>query len=84
MSSYEVGKTYEIAHSRKGKMTVLVEGVGKDRDDTWVHSVILKGAAKGIRGGFLAYAGDNLTFRASLTKIIREVPAENKEQAPQH
>lgn len=73
MNTYEAGKTYEIKHSRKGKMTVKVERVSPDRDDTWVHSTIMKGAAKSISGGYLAYAGDDLTFRASLATIIREI-----------
>lgn len=69
MSAYEAGKTYEIKHSRKGKLTVKIEGVS----DEWVHSKIIAGNAMGVRGDVLASEGDDLTFRASLATILREV-----------
>lgn len=72
MTTYETGKTYEINHERKGKMTVLVNHV--DENGPWVQATIVAGRAVGVRGDVQAAKGDELTFRASLTKILREVP----------
>lgn len=72
MTNYEVGKTYEISHSRKGKMTVLVNHV--DEGGPWVQATIMAGKAVGVRGDVQAVKGDELTFRASLAVILREVP----------
>jgi hypothetical protein len=71
MTTYEAGKTYEISHSRKGKLTVKVEKISGE----WVHSTIIAGIARGVRGDVLAEAGEDLTFRASLAMILREVPS---------
>lgn len=67
--TYEPGKTYEISHSRKGRFTVHVISCEGD----WVHTRIVDGAAKGLRGDVLATEGESLTFRESLTQIIREI-----------
>lgn len=72
MTTYEVGKTYDINHSRKGKMTVLINHV--DEGGPWVQATIVSGKAVGVRGDVLAAKGEELTFRASLATILREVP----------
>lgn len=69
--NYEIGKTYEISHSRKGKMTVAITAL----NDEWVECLIVDGYAKSVNGGAVAVEGEPLTFRASLATIIREIEA---------
>ncbi|MCV6826037.1 MULTISPECIES: hypothetical protein [Halocynthiibacter] len=70
MPDFEVGKTYEISHSRKGKFVAKIVSV----ETPWVHCRIVCGDAKMLspltrnKG-----AGDSLVFRDSLTQIIREI-----------
>ncbi len=66
--AFEAAKTYEITHSRKGKLTVRVVSV----EGEWVHTRIVDGVEKKMSGRG-AGPGDNLTFRESFACIIREI-----------
>nr|WP_319250185.1 hypothetical protein [uncultured Celeribacter sp.] len=68
MTHYEIGKTYEIMHARKGYLTVCVERVTED----WIDATIVEGTEKRM-SGYGAGPGETLRFRASLTTIVKEI-----------
>lgn len=58
----EVGKTYNVNHSRKGKFTLQVTSVG----DEWIDGIIVAGMAKAIMSYNEVYKGEKITVRRSL------------------
>jgi hypothetical protein len=58
----EVGKTYEVSHSRKGKFALRVTKI----DDDWITGVIVAGKAQFISKP-AAGNGDMITLRKSFT-----------------
>ncbi|GLS87715.1 hypothetical protein GCM10010873_26890 [Cypionkella aquatica] len=70
-TGFKVGKTYDIDHSRKGCLTVKILSL----NDEWANSELISGRAKMMTQG-APQAGETLTFRIELVRIIREVTAE--------
>lgn len=69
MLNFQIGKTYKVDHSRRGRFTIKVTQLS----DEWVTGVVLDGAPKGIRGDVTADHGEELTSRISLIYILEEV-----------
>lgn len=73
--TYEAGRTYDIDHSRKGRMTIAVTAVNGE----WIKGTIVTGTAKmlSVMNEDLG-PGEELTFRDSLARILAVHPvAEN-------
>lgn len=62
----EVGKIYDVRHSRKGNFTLEVTGV----DGEWVTGRIVRGVAGAMMRYNVREAGDEITVRASMTYLI--------------
>lgn len=64
-NKYEIGKTYNINHSRKGKFGIIVTG----QCDTW-----LSGTVVGTAGAMMEYNvkddGESITVRKSLITVV--------------
>jgi len=69
--TYEAGRTYDIDHSRKGRMTIAVTAVNGE----WITGTIVTGKAKmlSIMNEDLG-PGEQLTFRDSLARILAVHP----------
>lgn len=65
----EVGKTYEIYHSRKGKFAIKVIS----DDGEWLDVEIVSGTAKAMLRGNVAFAGDLLTLRKGHINSFKEI-----------
>lgn len=61
----EVGKTYKVNHSRKGKFTMKVTYV----DEEWATGVITDGHAKGRMHYNYVMTGESVTVRRSLAEF---------------
>lgn len=59
---YEIGKVYDINHSRKGKFKMLIES----QDNTWLDGIIIEGTADAILYNNIKYEGDKITIRKKL------------------
>ena len=57
----EVGKIYNVAHSRKGKFTMQVKSISGE----WVSGVVVDSVAKAIMDYNFKYSGDEITVRDS-------------------
>lgn len=64
----EVGKTYEIRHSRKGTFTGRV--IQADPDSEWVTLVVTGGIANAVMSYNVAYEGDEVTVRRCHSHFI--------------
>ena len=64
----EIGKTYDVNHSRKGKFRIRVTAV----TETWVEGEILHGVAGAIMDYNTRGAGEKITVRiefATFTEV---------------
>lgn len=57
----EVGKTYNVNHSRKGKFALQVTSVSEE----WIDGFIVSGMAKAILPYNEVYEGEKITVRRS-------------------
>ena len=57
----EVGKVYNVSHSRKGKFTMRILSI----DGEWVKGVVVDNVAKAMMDYNLKYSGDDITVRES-------------------
>jgi len=69
MSKFEVGKTYRVAHSRKGRFTLKITG----GDDEFVTGLMVEGTTRTLLPENRTYTGEELTARTSLMQILEEV-----------
>lgn len=58
---YQVGATYLISHTRKGRFFMRVTG----QCDEWLSGVVVAGTAKAMLDYNVKEAGDELTIRKS-------------------
>lgn len=70
MSAPQIGKTYAVDHSRKGKFQMRVTDIRNE----WVDGVVTAGKA----GAMLRYnevpAGEEITIRAEFAKFTEVTP----------
>lgn len=64
----EVGKTYLVSHSRKGRFTFQVTEI----NEIWVTGIIVEGVADAIMEYNVKVEGEEITVRASFLKILKE------------
>jgi hypothetical protein len=65
----EVGKVYEVSHSRKGEFQMRVVSVSGE----WVEGVVTNGRANAMLSYNEKYAGDAVSLRMSHIRSTREV-----------
>jgi len=65
----EIGKTYVVSHSRKGKFTLHVTSMS----DEWVTGVIVDGTAGAMMEYNEKYKGEELTARKSFIRVVEEL-----------
>lgn len=63
---FEVGKTYKIDHSRKGKFSLTVTSVS----ETWMTGIIVEGTANAMMDYNTKEAGEEITVRRTHVTII--------------
>ena len=57
----EIGKTYDVDHTRKGKFRVLVTAV----NDGWVEGRVVSGVATALLAHNVREMGEKITIRAA-------------------
>ncbi len=57
-----IGKIYNVNHSRKGDFEVILEG----EDETWAWGIIVDGHTKALCPHNVAGTGERITVRKSL------------------
>lgn len=70
----EVGKIYEVVHSRKGRFYVRIKNA--DADDEWATCEIVHGTAEAILDYNVREAGEEVTIRACHSLFIERNPPE--------
>ncbi len=65
---YEIGATYIVNHSRKGKFALRVDS----QDDEWLTGEVVGGTAKAIMDYNIKEKGDPITVRKSFLSIERK------------
>jgi hypothetical protein len=65
----EIGKTYEIDHTRKGRFTIRIE---KD-DGEFVLGTIITGVAQVIVRDNERYEGEKIGLRKSFITVLKEI-----------
>ena len=61
----EIGKTYDVTHSRKGTFALRVQS----QDDEWVTGIILDGKANAMMDYNKKLPGEEITIRKSFCKF---------------
>lgn len=67
----EVGKTYEVRHSRKGAFSIRVTDVSA----LWCTGVIVDGVASAVMSCNVRYKGENITVRDIHSYFIPLAPS---------
>lgn len=67
----EIGKTYLVSHSRKGRFTVKVT----DQCDTWTTGIIVSGETQAMLDYNKSFEGEEVTFRSKWTNSAEEIEA---------
>ena len=62
----EIGKEYEVRHSRKGTFSIKVTAL----NDEWITGKITKGIAEAIMSYNVAYEGEEITIRDTHSYFI--------------
>lgn len=65
----QVGKTYKINHTRKGRFSIRVES----NDGEWVKGLVVSGKAGAMMAHNEREAGEEITVRKSLISSFEEV-----------
>jgi hypothetical protein len=59
MKEIQIGKIYNVAHSRKGKFTMRITSISGE----WITGIIIDSTAKAMLGYNYKYSGDEITVR---------------------
>jgi len=62
METLEIGRAYNVNHSRKGKFVMIVES----QDETWVHGTVVSGVAKATMDYNVKEEGEEISLRKEL------------------
>ena len=65
----EIGRTYNVTHSRKGDFTIKL----LNQDDTWSTVLMVAGRTTTMLPENRAFKGDQTTIRTSFLTDIEEV-----------
>jgi len=65
MTKLEIGKVYDLQHSRKGAFTLKVTGM----DDEWTTGIIVEGKANAILPENEKFTGEKITVRTEFLTI---------------
>jgi hypothetical protein len=62
----EVGKEYEVRHSRKGTFRIVVREIRGE----WIDGTVVDGVAKAVMTYNVAHEGDSITIRDTMSYLI--------------